>query len=175
MNKRLIVFSCIFVLACVILTNSLINFLMAHDARLMAERSEKIKPSVQGEDNTIQGETIIKPKRKLTAEDPAKYGIIVTPENELPRTSAQWDQYVKKVIVKPGVLDKKSAEKALEYVRMTPDAYEKRASEIENKIKEFEQTINNNPSDEETERRLQTYYLLKALLSSMKEKIISFP
>lgn len=109
--------------------------------------------------------------RTLIPENPAQYGIISQSAADQPRNQVQWDIFMDKVLVKSGLLEQENAKPALEIIKKTPEEFQTRVKEINDRIAVFEQKKIENPSDEDAQKRLQTLYMLKAMIQAMENKI----
>ncbi len=108
----------------------------------------------------------------LTPEkNPEKYGIIVHDDWTTPQKQEDWDQYMKQVIVDRKILEEPAAQASLEAVKKSPDDYQKKIKEIDERIATFEERKRNNPSDTEAEERLRLLYMLKAMGKVMVKKV----
>ena len=108
----------------------------------------------------------------LTPDDPAQYGIIVQKPENLPHNQNQWDIHMKKVLVQSKTLDRMENKKAFEEVQKSPEEFQKRLQIIDARIKNYETMVQDNPSDEEAQEKLQTLYMLRSTLMVMEGKIV---
>ncbi len=111
----------------------------------------------------------------IAEKDPAKYGIIIQDAAEVPRTPAQWDRFMTEAIIKNKVLEQPGAQPAVEVMKKSPEDFEARQKEIDDRIALFEKKTQENPSDADAEHHLQTLYMLKALGKVLKNKVTEPP
>ena len=109
----------------------------------------------------------------LVPDDPKEFGIIVQDATEIPRNEANWEQYMQKAVIDSKILEAPDAQSALKAMEKTPTEFNTRLQEIDQRIELFQKKKNENPADEETEQRLQTLYMLKALAKALEPKVIN--
>ena len=166
LNKRVKTLLVIFILLLVITSriNRLINSKIAQPPA--SETGVKENANFAPDVSTI-------PNNPLTPDDPAKYGIVVQKQEDLPRNQTQWDLHMKKVLVQSKALESMEGKKAFDGVKKTPQEFQQRVQLIDERIKNYEKMVQDDPSNESAQEKLQTLYMLKSTLTVMQDKIIA--
>ncbi|HOW36341.1 MAG TPA: hypothetical protein PL155_08025 [Candidatus Omnitrophota bacterium] len=167
-KKKIILITLAFFLF-IFLSNGLFGLFLESENRNQTPEISK-KTNLSTAPNLPQKATS-KKRRPLIAQDPAKYGIIVQSAADQPRNQEQWNIFMDKVLVKSKLLEQENAKPALEMIKKTPEEFQTRMKEIDNRIAIFEQKKMENPSDEDAQQRLQTFYALRAMTQAMESKI----
>ncbi len=110
----------------------------------------------------------------LSPDDPAKFGILVQKEGDV-RSPNHWEQNVKRTLVASGALAGMEKSGALSSGVPSEKEFERRSRSIDERIREQERAIKNDPSDEEAQLKLQNLYMLKATLSAVGNKAATIP
>ena len=79
---------------------------------------------------------------------------------------------MKKALVQSRALEALEDQDAFAGMKKTPQEFKKRLQMVDERIKGYERITQNNPSDEESQEKLQTLYMLKSTLTAMQSKII---
>ena len=111
----------------------------------------------------------------IKIQDPKKYGIIVKPEGQGLEGQMQWELYTENVSRQSNTLDFTNNPKALAMMQKTPQEFQNRLAEIDSRIKTYQKTLEKNPTDVDTQDKLESLYRLKTTLTVLKDKIIVEP
>ena len=171
LNKRTIILLSIFIFLLIFTSriNQIINSVIGGEsvAKKTVEGEENFEADPPG--SPIDSNHV---KNPLTPDAPARYGIFVQKQENLPHNQNQWEQHMKKVLVKSGALNSLEEQKAFDSVQKSPEEYKKRIQIIDERIRNYEKIVQNNPSDEEAQGKLQTLYMLKSTLTVMEKNIV---
>lgn len=168
LKKRIVLAVAAFFLF-ILLSNNLVSLFLAKKDENQA-RKTPAKETLTAAQNPAM-EITAKKRYPLTPEDPAKYGIVSYSAADQPRNQAQWDIFMEKALVKSGLLEQKNAKPAIEKMKTTPEEFQARMKEIDDRIVLFEQKKAANPSDADAQENLQRLYMLKAMAQAMEKKV----
>ena len=172
MSKKTVIIVVIFIFGSIITTNILINIYLGKNLNTLKENFIRKPSSVKDPAAVTQ-----KPRTrgKLLKSDPSKYGIVITPKEDEPKSQMHWDIFVDKIIASSDVLNQDKVVPVLEKSKITPEDYKSRMDKLDERILIHEERKQNDPSDFEAANKLQDLYMLKSMLKAMKAKIILKP
>jgi hypothetical protein len=101
------------------------------------------------------------------AADPAQYGIELESNN---RTEEDWDNIMEKTMTDPEATAPLEQQGMLEDLRNNPQAIKEKMERVEEEIALQKQKVRQRPGSEEEESRLQSLYMLKAMLTTLQKQ-----
>lgn len=100
----------------------------------------------------------------VPSQDPAAFGIQATPKEQMPHTQNDWDAHIKATLVETNAIEQ------MDHIntQLSAKEYQNRLALINERIKEHEKIVRENPSDEAAAKRLQNLYMLKSTLNVLQ-------
>lgn len=126
------------------------------------------KPNLISSANNDHGKFV--PPQSSRVED---LGIIITDVVTQPKNQEEWDSFMLKNI-KPSVdaLPAQQREELFKEAQKSPEDYEKRLKEVDERIKTFEERLEKNPYDAEASQRIDNLRQLKAIGKMLRDDVI---
>ena len=118
---------------------------------------------------------LVNPKNNLVVQDPKRYGVTVQQGDYSAWNERQWDSSTQKMFSQSEALDHMEQNNAFESMKKTPDAFQKRWDEINQRIKFYEVIKQRSPSNTEARKKLESLYRMRSTLSILKDKIVTPP
>ena len=164
-RKQFLILLAVFLLSMMILNRFIGSAFKSHNARETKKKPEFKQPEVFDES---------KSKYHPKEDDPAKYGVAVQGQYDIPLTEKQWEYKMRQGLSSSSTADPALVE-SLQGVEKSPQEINERLTDLNAQIKEYEATTLNNPNDRKAQERLQTLYMLKATLVVLRDQVTSHP
>ncbi|MBN1870051.1 MAG: hypothetical protein JW847_05710 [Candidatus Omnitrophica bacterium] len=125
-------------------------------AELKKTREEEIKEEKKiVEDNKLTPETIK-----------------VQKESVLQENQYYWDANTKAILDKTDILERMDETGVFEGNMRTPEQFKLQIQRIDERIREYEQRVQNDPGDDSAHQKLRNLYMLRATVSGLEETVV---
>ena len=106
----------------------------------------------------------------LTVADPQEYGI-TKQESDALRTPDEWSSDMNQTLSEQLVVEVMDQQGILEDLQKNPQKIEEKFRRVKEEIGQQEIRVRQHPQNADEESRLQSLYMLKAMLTTLREKI----
>jgi hypothetical protein len=114
--------------------------------------------------------TAIETTGNLAVADPEEFGINMQ-ASKSGRTPDEWASHMQETLSEESVVASMDQQGILEELRRNPQGIEEKLQRVKEDIGQQEIKVRQRPNDADEENRLQSLYMLKAMLTTLREKI----
>jgi hypothetical protein len=161
-RKQLLIALGVFLLSIMIMNRFIGSMFKVHPSEKKSGKKMEVKTQEVFDEE--------KSKYHPQADDPSKYGIKVQGVDDMPLTEKQWESKMRQ-----NSSGDPAIQESLGGIAKTPQEIDERIADLTAQIKENEAAALNNPNDRNAQEKLQTLYMLKATLISLKERVTAHP
>lgn len=160
---------CVFVILASMQTTNIIQKRLVQSKKDFREQDQK--RIYKGKPEKIPAAAVAKPSR-IQPQDPAQFGMVVTPARNTPKTLDQWENKLAAEFDSHGVFENDKAQEILAQIQNDPVQYQQSMEDLDKNIAEAQVKLIEAPLNEQTEEKLQNLYKLRAIGKILEKKTL---